>query len=42
MIREGGLFSGEPDALRAAIQGNVLVYDEGSIGGAFPRIVPNR
>lgn len=42
MIREGGLFRGDPDALRAAIEGNILVYHEGSIGGAFPRIVASR
>jgi hypothetical protein len=42
MVRDGGLFRGEPAALREALQQDSLVYHEGSIGGAFPRILPTR
>jgi hypothetical protein len=42
MVRDGGLFRGEPEGLRAAIQRDGLAYHEGSIGGAFPRFVPSR
>jgi hypothetical protein len=42
MVRGGGLFRGAPEALRQGIQSDILVYHEGSIGGAFPRILPSR
>jgi hypothetical protein len=42
MVRDGGLFRQEPQALRGALEQDRLVYHEGSIGGAFPRILPTR
>jgi hypothetical protein len=42
MVRDGGLFRQEPQALREALEQDRLVYHEGSIGGAFPRILPTR
>jgi hypothetical protein len=42
MVRDGGLFREEPQALRRALEQDRLVYHEGSIGGAFPRILPTR
>ncbi len=42
MVKDGGLFRQEPRALREALQQDHLVYHEGSIGGAFPRILPTR
>jgi len=42
MVRAGGLFRQEPQALRGALEQDRLVYHEGSIGGAFPRILPTR
>jgi len=42
MVRDGGLFREEPQALREALLQDQLVYHEGSIGGAFPRILPTR
>jgi hypothetical protein len=42
MIRDGGLFRQGPESLREALRKETLVYHEGSIGGAFPRIVPAR
>ena len=42
MVRDGGLFRQEPQALREARDQGRLVYHEGSIGGAFPRILPTR
>jgi hypothetical protein len=42
MVRDGGLFREEPQSLRRALEQDRLVYHEGSIGGAFPRILPTR
>lgn len=42
MVRDGGLFRGELQALREAVGLGKLTYHEGSIGGAFPRILPSR
>jgi hypothetical protein len=42
MIRDGGLFRQGLESLREALRKETLVYHEGSIGGAFPRIVPAR
>lgn len=42
MARAGGLFRGDLEALRTALESDALAYHEGSIGGAFPRIVPGR
>ena len=37
--RTGRLFRGDPDALREALQGDQLVYHQGSIRGALPHFV---
>jgi len=42
MVKDGGLFRQEPRALLEALQQDHLVYHEGSIGGAFPRVLPTR
>jgi hypothetical protein len=42
MIKDGGVFRQDLQALRDALQANSIVYHEGSIGGAFPRILPTR
>jgi len=42
MVRDGGLFRQDPQALREALEQDRLVYHEGTIGGAFPRILPTR
>jgi hypothetical protein len=42
LVRDGGLFREEPQELRRALEQDRLVYHEGSIGGAFPRILPTR
>jgi hypothetical protein len=39
LAQDGTPYRGSPDALRAAIQRNELLYHEGCIRGAFPRIV---
>jgi hypothetical protein len=40
MVRDGGMFRSLE--LRRALEQDRLVYHEGSIGGAFPRILPTR
>jgi hypothetical protein len=42
MLRGGGLFRQEPGSLREALRDGRLEFHEGRIGGAFPRLVPNR
>lgn len=42
MVRGGGVFRGGPPDLREALQQATLSYHDGTIGGAFPRILPSR
>jgi hypothetical protein len=42
MIKDGGLFRDGIDALRDALSADRLAFHEGSIGGAFPRVLPTR
>lgn len=42
LLRGGGLYRQDPGSLRVALATDALAYHEGSIGGAFPRIVPTR
>ena len=42
LLRDEGLFRQDPHGLRAALAEERLAYHEGSIGGAFPRILPSR
>ncbi len=37
--KEGGLFKGDADALVAALAAGELEFHEGTIGGAWPRII---
>ena len=39
MTKEGGLFKGDADALVAALAAGELEFHEGTIGGAWPRII---
>jgi hypothetical protein len=39
LTKDAALFRGDPSALRAALDGRVLAFHEGTIRGAFPRIV---
>lgn len=39
MTKGGGLFKGDADALVAALAAVELEFHEGSIGGAWPRII---
>jgi len=42
MVKGGGLFRQDSAALREAVRQDRLLYHEGTIGGAFPRILPTR
>jgi hypothetical protein len=42
MLKDGGLFRQDLDALRDALRRDRVAYHEGSIGGAFPRVLPTR
>ena len=42
LIRDGGLLRHDPTGLQAALAEGRVVYHEGSIRGAFPRILPSR
>jgi hypothetical protein len=42
MLKDGGLFRQDTAALREAVHEGRLAYHEGSIGGAFPRVLPSR
>ena len=39
MTRDGKLFKGDDDALKAALAAGDLEFHEGTIGGAWPRII---
>ena len=39
MTRDGELFRGDDEALKAALKAGELVFHEGRIGGAWPQIV---
>ena len=39
MTKEGGLFKGDADALVTALAAGELEFHEGTIGGAWPRII---
>lgn len=39
MAKGGGLFKGDDDALRAALEAGEVEFHEGTIGGAWPRII---
>jgi hypothetical protein len=42
MVKDGGLFREGIGALRDALSAGRLAFHEGSIGGAFPRVLPTR
>jgi hypothetical protein len=42
MVKDGGLFREGPARLREALAMDRLSFHEGSIGGAFPRVLPAR
>jgi len=42
MLKDGGLFRQDLQVLREALQADRVGYHAGSIGGAFPRILPTR
>ena len=39
MTKDGKLFKGDDDALKAALAAGELEFHEGTIGGAWPRII---
>jgi hypothetical protein len=42
MLKDGGLYRQDLSALREALREDRLAYHQGSIGGAFPRVLPTR
>ena len=39
MAKDGSLFKGDDNALKAALAAGELEFHEGTIGGAWPRII---
>ena len=39
MTKDGRLFKGDDDALKSALAAGELEFHEGTIGGAWPRII---